>query len=223
MTIVKICGLRTVEHALVALNAGADYLGMIFAPSRRQVGEVQAAAITEALRAAPAGPTRRRPGLVGVFVNETPERMRSLYERLRLAAIQLSGEERVEVWEQLKGMPVFKAVRFNGSPSEDAWLASDPAVSDLRLLADSHVVGSYGGAGVVGDWKTAADLARRRPILLAGGLTPENVADAIRQVRPWGVDVSSGVETDGVKDSAKIRAFIAAVRAVDRELEAGAL
>lgn len=223
MTIIKICGLRTVEHALVALNAGADYLGMIFAPSRRQVGEVQAAAITEALRAAPIGPSGRRPGLVGVFVNEAPGRMLSLYERLRLAAIQLSGDEGVDMLDHLKDVPVFKAVRFSGTPSEDAWLTSVLAAPMLRLLADAHVSGSYGGAGVVGDWKTAASLAGSRPILLAGGLTPQNVAEAIREVRPWGVDVSSGIETDGVKDSAKIRAFIAAVRAVDRELEGRAL
>lgn len=223
MTIVKICGLRTVEHALVALNAGADYLGMIFAPSRRQVGDVQAAAITEALCAAPIGPSGRRPGLVGVFVNETPGRMLSLYERLGLATIQLSGEEDVDILDHLKGAEVFKTVRFNGTPNEDAWLTSDIATSKLWLHTDAHVSGSYGGSGVLGDWKTAANLARSRPILLAGGLTPQNVAQAIREVRPWGVDVSSGVETDGVKDSAKIRAFIAAVRAVDRELEGRAL
>jgi len=223
MTIVKICGLRTVEHALVALNAGADYLGMIFAPSRRQVGDVQAAAITEALRAAPIGPSGRRPGLVGVFVNETPGRMLSLHERLGLAAIQLSGEEDVDILDYLRDVHVLKAVRFNSTPNEDAWLTIDWPAPKLRLLADAHVSGSYGGAGVLGDWKTAANLASTRPILLAGGLTPQNVAQAIREVRPWGVDVSSGVETDGVKDSAKIRAFIAAVRAVDRELEGRAL
>ncbi|GAB4202696.1 MAG: phosphoribosylanthranilate isomerase [Roseiflexaceae bacterium] len=219
MTIIKICGLRTVEHALVALNAGADYLGLIFAPSRRQVGEVQAAAIVEALRATPG----RRPGLVGVFVNEDPDRMLGLQRRLGLAAVQLSGEEDLSVLDRLAGVTVFKAVRLNNSPAEHGWLASDPVAPYLRLLVDSHVPGSYGGAGVLGDWNAAAQIARTRPVLLAGGLTPDNVAEAIRQVRPWAVDVSSGIETDGVKDSAKIRAFIAAVRAADREFEAQGL
>jgi phosphoribosylanthranilate isomerase len=83
----------------------------------------------------------------------------------------------------------------------------------VRLLVDAHVPGSYGGAGVVADWDRAAGLARRRSVLLAGGLTPANVAEAIQRVRPWGVDVSSGVEINGVKDHQKIRAFVAAARA----------
>lgn len=81
-------------------------------------------------------------------------------------------------------------------------------------MVDAHVVGSYGGAGVMADWEQAAALAQSMPIILAGGLSPDNVQDAIHKVRPWGVDVSSGVETDGVKDSQKIRLFIAAVRSV---------
>ena len=107
--------------------------------------------------------------------------------------------------------------RIDGAPSEAGWLDAHHA-PEVRLLVDAHVPGSYGGAGVLADWGRAAELARRRSIMLAGGLTPENVDAAIRQVRPWGVDVSSGVETNGLKDVAKIRAFVAAARTGDQQL-----
>ncbi len=203
MAVVKICGVRTVEHALVAASCGAAYVGLIFAPSRRQVTVEQAATIAAALRRAPA-----RPRLVGVFVNEAPARMLAIAETCPLDAIQLSGDEDIALLEALRGCEVLKAIRL-GTPEAAAWRDA-PA----RLLVDAHVPGSYGGAGVVADWDAAAALAGERPIILAGGLTPENVAAAIRRVRPWGVDVSSGVETDGVKDSGKIRAFVAAAHTV---------
>ena len=212
MTIVKICGLRTIEHALVALEAGADLLGFIFAPARRQVSPAEVMAIGAAVRAAPGG---ERVGLVGVFANEAPERIAATAAQCGLDAIQLSGDEDQRLLRELPAGPaIIKAVRLAGAAGEQGWLdAQGP-----RLLVDAHVPGTYGGAGVVADWGRAAELARRRPIILAGGLTPSNVATAIGQVRPWGVDISSGVETDGVKDSAKIRAFVAAVRAEDERL-----
>jgi phosphoribosylanthranilate isomerase len=209
MTIVKICGLRSVEHALTAVEAGAELLGFIFAPSRRQVGPAEVAAIASAVG--------RRASLVGVFVDEAPDRMETIARMCGLDALQLSGDEDERV---LRGLPaervVIKTLRLKGAPAEQGWLRADPSPR-LRLLVDAHVAGRYGGAGVVADWDQAASLARRREIVLAGGLTPDNVAEAIDRVRPWGVDVSSGVETDGVKDVAKIRAFVAAVRAADRE------
>lgn len=210
MTAVKICGLRTAAHALAAADAGADMLGLIFAPSRRQVTVEQAAAIAAALK------TRggARPLLVGVFVNEATERAIEIAERCALDVIQLSGDEGTDEIARFGPRRLLKALRLSGAPVEQGWLASDPAIG---LLVDAHVPGSYGGAGVVADWERAAHLAAQRPIVLAGGLSPANVADAIRHVRPWGVDVSSGVETDGVKDDAKIRAFIAAARAADEQ------
>jgi phosphoribosylanthranilate isomerase len=213
MTSVKICGLRTIEHALVALEAGADLLGFIFAPARRQVTPAEAAAIATAVRVAPGG---ERVSLVGVFVNETSEHMTATAATCGLDAIQLSGEEDPRVLASLPhGVLVIKAVRLAGADAEQGWLGTTGA----QLHVDAHVPGIYGGAGVVADWARAAELARTRPIMLAGGLTPDNVGAAIGQVRPWGVDVSSGVETDGVKDAAKIRAFVAAVRAEDQRLE----
>jgi phosphoribosylanthranilate isomerase len=211
MTIVKICGLRTVEHARAAVEAGADLLGFIFAPARRQVPPAEAATISAAVRAMPAG---RRVGLVGVFVNQAAELMATIVRECDLDAIQLSGDENQEIMEALPpDCMAIKAVRLAGAAEEQGWLRANEAA---RLLVDAHVPGAYGGSGVVADWGHAAELARQRPIILAGGLTPDNVAEAIRQVRPWGVDVSSGVETDGLKDVAKIQAFVAAVRVVDQ-------
>jgi phosphoribosylanthranilate isomerase len=206
MTIVKICGLRRIEHALVAVEAGADLLGFIFAPSRRQVQPDEVAEIARAVRAA----ADRRVGLVGVFVNETPERMSAIASTCDLDAIQLSGDEERPILDRLPGRMVIKAIRLDDTPQEREWLSA--TAPGPHLLVDAHVSGSYGGAGVVADWERTALLSRQRPIILAGGLTPDNVAAAIDQVRPWGVDVSSGVETGGVKDSAKIRAFVAAAR-----------
>jgi phosphoribosylanthranilate isomerase len=214
MMLIKICGLRTIEHALAAADAGADMLGLNFATSRRQISPEQAAAIAAAVRA---GPHMQQVSIVGLFVNEAPERMLAIAHQCGLDAIQLSGDETCEVASCLPGIALLKAIRLAGAPTEDGWLQAPPA-PNVRLLVDAHAPGSYGGSGVLANWSRAAELAGQRPIMLAGGLTPENVAVAIRQVRPWGVDVSSGVETDGIKDVAKIRAFIAAARAGDHQL-----
>lgn len=213
MTTVKICGLRTEEHALAALEAGADFLGFIFAPSRRQVQPETVASIVAAVRAAPGGDRIR---CVGVFVNESAERMVEIARIAGLDTLQLSGDEPIAILDTLRqlapDLEVIKALRLTGSDDEVPWL--DAPVS-IRLLIDAHVPGSYGGAGVVGNWQQAAQLARQRQVLLAGGLHPGNVAQAIAEVQPWGIDVSSGVETEGTKDSAKIRSFIATVRAIE--------
>jgi phosphoribosylanthranilate isomerase len=168
-----------------------------------------AAAIIRAVRAARHG---AHVECVGLFVNEQPAHMMRMVEQCGLDAVQLSGDEPISVLDALPNdLPVLKAVRLQGAPEEQDWLmASHPHV---KLLVDAHVPGSYGGTGTMADWARAAMLARQRPIMLAGGLQPENVAAAVRQVRPWAVDVSSGVETNGVKDSDKIRAFIAAAHA----------
>ena len=214
MTLVKICGVQTIEHALAAADTGADMLGLVFAKSRRQISPEQAALIAEAVRA---NSHAQRVSIVGLFVNEATERMLAIVRQCSLDAIQLSGDEACELVSQLPGIALLKAIRIDDAPSEAGWLEAHHA-PDVRLLVDAHVPGSYGGAGVLADWGRAAELARRRSIMLAGGLTPENVDTAIRQVRPWGVDVSSGVETNGLKDVAKIRAFVAAARTGDQQL-----
>lgn len=207
---IKICGVRAPEHALTAVDAGADMLGLVFAPSRRQITVEDAASIAAAARRA-ALDRGRTIALIGVFVNETVERIRDIAQSCGLDGVQLSGDEPVAYADALESLLVIKAIRFDDSAQERAWLTRDWA--HVRLLVDAHVPGSYGGAGVVADWSRAAELARWRQLLLAGGLTPENVSGAVAHVRPWGVDVSSGVESDGVKDHTKIRAFIAAARA----------
>jgi len=206
---VKICGLRTPQDALVACEAGADMIGLMFAPSRRQVDIGTAREIVDALRASRAG---RDVAVVGVFVDEQPAAIAAIAAATGLDWIQMSGHEATEATADVP-LPVLKALRFDGDPSEEAWLAQPVGCDAAPLLVDAHVAGSYGGAGVLGDWQRAAELAARRPVLLAGGLTVDNVAAAIAAVRPWGVDVSSGVETDGIKDHAKIEAFVQAAKA----------
>ncbi|HEU5090070.1 MAG TPA: phosphoribosylanthranilate isomerase [Roseiflexaceae bacterium] len=208
---IKICGLRTAEHARAAADCGADMLGLMLAPSRRQVSVSEVAQMRDALERRFAGGAWR-PQLVGVFVNADQQAIRAAVTQGGLDAVQLSGDEGLEWASILAGLALLKAVRLNGGQHEAAWLADGPHHQYVRLLIDAHVPGSYGGTGVTGDWAKAAALASRHPIILAGGLTPENVGTAIATVQPWGVDVSSGVETDGSKDPGKIQAFIAAAR-----------
>ncbi len=206
---VKICGIRTPAAALAAADAGADLLGLVFAPSKRQIRIEVAREIVTALRSAPRG---QDVTVVGVFVDEMPERIAEIAACIGLDWVQLSGHEPPQTAAALD-LPSIKALRFDGDPSEQAWLERDETCEAAPILVDAHVPGSFGGAGVVADWQAAERLAAARPVLLAGGLTPENVATAIAAVRPWGVDVSSGVESDGVKDLAKIRAFVEAAKA----------
>ena len=189
-------------------------IGLMFASSRRQVSPDQAAAIRRALNDMP---TDQRPLLVGIFVNADAEDILTVADYCGLDIIQLSGDEPPDMTEGLGERNIIKAVRLKGERAEELWLQRplyDHHSPKIRLMVDAHVVGSYGGAGVMADWEQAAALAQSMPIILAGGQSPDNVQDAIHKVRPWGVDVSSGVETDGVKDSQKIRLFIAAVRSV---------
>ena len=216
MTLVKICGVRTPEAARVIAAAGADLMGLIFAPARRQVTVEAAREIVAAARE-----SERAPLVVGVFVNESPERMAEVAEAVGLDLVQLSGDEAPDVIAALP-VPSLKVLRLPaGTPAgvalREAARYLDAPVSPAALLLDTHVAGSYGGNGVVGDWELAAELARELPLLLAGGLQPEIVADAVSRVQPLGVDVSSGVETGGEKDHAKIRAFVTTVRRASPE------
>lgn len=214
---IKICGLSTSEHAIVAVESGADMLGLVFAPSRRQVSPKQAAALTEAVRN-----YQRQMGIekqasfVGVFVNEDAAHMASIADYCGLDSIQLSGDEDTSIVDRLPSQyDIIKAIRLTDAATEHQWLTANKPV---RLLVDAHVAGSYGGAGVIADWDKAAIVAQQHEILLAGGLSSTNVAEAVQAIRPWGVDVSSGVESNGIKDAAKIRSFVAAVRTMSESL-----
>jgi len=212
--LVKICGLRTVDLALVAATAGADLIGLVFAPSRRQVSIAEAQYIAAAVRALPPP----RPLIVGLFVNAPAADVAEITTVAGLEAIQLSGDEPPD-YPIPQGLPLLKAIRMTGTRDEEAWLAriatapsAHSGLPSMLALVDAHVAGAYGGTGTQADWSRAARIARQVPTVLAGGLTPENVAAAIAQVQPLGVDVSSGVERDGQKDPALITAFIAAAR-----------
>lgn len=197
---VKICGLQRPGDALVAIEAGADLLGLVFAPSRRQVNVEQARAVAEAV----AG----RAPLVGVFVNAAPEEMNRLGREVGLSYLQLSGHEPDERIAALD-FPTIQVIHMDETlPAGDLAQRIERTPAELVLL-DTAAQGAYGGTGRAFDWSRLP--AASRPILLAGGLHPGNVAAAAR-MGVWGVDVSSGVETDGVKDPEKIRAFLAAAR-----------
>jgi phosphoribosylanthranilate isomerase len=168
---------------------------------------------------------------VGLFVNEPPERINAIAEEAGLDLVQLSGDEQPADLARL-ARPILRAIRI--APGDSLVRVRERLTSATTMLGqrepgplgqpltpmiDAHVPGAYGGTGIQADWTAAATLARLWPIVLAGGLTPENVGTAIRAVEPFAVDVSSGVETNKAKDPAKIRAFIAAAREADRAKE----
>lgn len=216
MVRVKICGIREVEHALIAAAAGADFIGVIFAPSRRQIAPEQGREIVAAVRAAYPG---ARPSTVGVFADEAPEEVNRIAAYCGVDWVQLSGDESWEYCRRIEH-PLIKAIKLNAeAQAEEALRQIDKwyrLIKQSRImgLVERHIEGAYGGTGVALDWQVARDLAREFPFLLAGGLTPDNVGQAVDMVQPWGVDVSSGVETDGVKDPLKILDFTHHAKAV---------
>jgi phosphoribosylanthranilate isomerase len=202
---VKICGCRTYDDSLAAVQAGANLLGFNFYPkSPRYISPQTCRAIAAALRRQNAGTT-----FVGIFVNAPAEFILDTLAYCRLDLAQLHGDEPPELLLQL-GDRAFKALRPAGPNALDSALVSYPfPTTTPTWLVDACLPGMYGGAGQTADWSLAARLASNAPILLAGGLNPLNVADAIRQVHPWGVDVASGVESaPGIKDHEMMRLFI---------------
>jgi len=199
VTKVKICGITSVDDAKLAVDAGADAIGVIFwAGSRRVVEVATAQAIVRAL------PAFVWP--VGVFVDATPDQVRDVADAVGLSAVQLHGDELVSDWRHFP-RPVLKALPL-ARYAASSWKSARAAI-----LIDAIDAGTRGGSGRTVDWTAARDIAVTRPLVLAGGLTPDNVAAAISCVRPWGVDVASGVEqSPGVKDAGKVRAFVQAVR-----------
>jgi phosphoribosylanthranilate isomerase len=218
MTYVKICGITTVDDACTAAEAGADLLGFIFYPkSPRCVAPEMAALIAGVVRGAYG---ERSPRFVGVFVNEQAARVRALLDAIGLDLAQLHGDEPPATIRQL-APHAFKAIRprtqEQARAALDAYRGTIPDDARLpQLLVDAYHPQQRGGTGRAADPGLACWLARRARLLLAGGLTPDNVGRAVLEIRPWGVDVSTGVERrPGTKDSARIRAFIQAVRAVE--------
>jgi len=229
MSKVKICGITNFDDAWVATEAGANLLGFIFyEPSPRYVTPEVVKKIVAGIRQQISGkgdsPHSTLPLFVGVFVNSPPETVAHILNDCGLDAAQLHGNESPEVVARFKGR-AFKALRPKSVTEAEAlvkkyigdnevWpVAKSPAPSLPRLLVDAYHPTLYGGTGHVTDWTMAAAIARQHSMMLAGSLTPANVAEAIEAVRPWGVDVSSGVEAKkGKKDHVKVQEFIAAVQ-----------
>lgn len=236
MTRVKICGVMRVQDAMAAKRAGADFVGLMFAPdSRRKLTIERAQAIVAALddgeRRQPRPPllsvghdegveawfrhgadaldrilARRRPLTVGVFEDQTLEEINAIADACNLDMVQLSGDE---PWSEcvLANRQVIKAVEAPEGVVPEEIIADLETGTAIAFLLD----GSR-GKGVPGGRDVAKAVAARLPAWLAGGLTPENVAETVAYVQPWAVDVSTGVETDGVKDAQKIQAFVAAAK-----------
>ena len=194
---VKICGITRVEDALAATELGADAIGFIFWPgSPRFVDPYRARRIAAALP--------RLVRTVGVFVDQPADYIAGVANLVRLFAVQLHGDETPHAVAAV-GRPAIKSIKASTSCLEQ-W------PSNVTLLLDAHDPVKKGGTGTPVDWNAAAAIAARRPMLLAGGLTPDNIADAIARVRPFGVDVSSGVETSpGVKNHARMQALFKAI------------
>ncbi|KAJ2154984.1 anthranilate synthase / indole-3-glycerol phosphate synthase [Coemansia sp. RSA 1935] len=239
MTVVKICGVRTVEAAVTAAENGADVIGMIFAPSPRLIDistaqEIAKAVVPAHTKRDPAATTDElnkecnmsapeyfkacsdkllsygRPLLCGVFQNQDLDHILSVVRQVPLDLVQLHGTEPVQVARQIP-VPVIKVFHVGADFTVDTAGLFDTGYHSVILL-DTKVPAAgaqQGGHGVQFDWTVARSLSDRNvPFLMAGGLSPDNVDKAVKVARPWGVDVSSGVETDRAKDPAKIQAFI---------------
>ena len=220
MTVVKVCGVKELAPMLVAAEAGADMVGVNFVPGvRRRVEPAFAREMVAQFRAR----SLRTVLVVGLFADQPADEVVRIAEQVGADWVQLCGHEGPDVWRQV-GLPFLKSVHVpdlpDASARDEALLRLDERLQQVTDagglgLLDRASSKQPGGMGQTFDWSVARELARRgHRFLLAGGLTPDNVADAIEAVRPHGVDVSSGVETDGVKDAAKIRVFVSAARGV---------
>ena len=207
MVKIKICGITSAEDAALAVSAGADALGFVL--YRKSPRFVEPAVVRTIVAGLP-------PFIlpVGVFVNEEAAVVRDVVDECGLVLAQLHGDETAEYCDTL-GRPVLKALRLKDRASVLAMADFHGRAHVRGFLIDAFSAQAYGGTGHTADWVLAAEAARSAPVVLAGGLTPANVSEAIRKVGPYGVDVSSGVEAGpGKKDPAKVKAFIDAARLV---------
>ena len=218
MTKLKICGLRETDDVQAAVAAGADFLGFNFVPGvRRQLARDRARELILQYRhQSEAG----GPRVVGLFANQPLDDVNDTVGYCGLDMAQLCGDEPPQYWQQVE-VPVIKQVKVRDAGHRDGVVSEvlrsvEVVVSHgCVAMLDKHQEGSLGGTGHTFDWGIAAEVAGRYEFLLAGGLTPENVGEAVSVVVPWGVDVSSGIETDGAKDPAKIARFAEEVRRAD--------
>ena len=218
MTKIKICGITEIEMASAASQAGADFIGLIFAPSRRQVSPQKALRLVKAVHS-----LRIRPAIVGVFVNATTQDVNHIANYCQLDWVQLSGDE---TWRYCRNIerPVIKVIHVPTGKKVEPILNKINmgyrlySEREFICLLDSKTKEAYGGTGETYDWQLAKEVSARFPMMVAGGLTPANVGQLVKEVQPWGVDVSTGVETNGRKDASKIRAFVEAVRRAEGDV-----
>ena len=212
----KICGMRSLEHTLAAADAGASLLGFVFVPGvRRQVSVERAREVVSRARELRGA---NCPRIVGLFANQPLQEVNQIVKQCDLNFAQLCGNEPPDYWDNVDAW-VMRQVKVDDSLPRKT--AVSTALSEIEEIAnrlhltllDKRLKGALGGTGHTFDWSIASEIAQRHPVFLAGGLAPDNVKDAIDTVQPWGVDVSSGVETNGIKDTAKIAAFGNMVRA----------
>ena len=216
--VIKMCGNRSATDLINAADAGADLLGIIFADAWRRVSVDHAREMAATLR----GEASNVPPVVGVFVDQPVDEVNATADEVGLDMIQLHGTETPDYWEQME-RPLIIARRISSSLTPEQVEDEFEVVADFTQrtnslsLIEPHVEGEPGGAGVSLDFGLAERLARRYSFILAGGLGPGNVSEAIRAVRPWGVDVSSGVETERVKDPGKVGRFVYEARRASTE------
>ena len=209
---VKMCGISKVETIPAIVDAKPDYMGLVFAPSKRQVTVEQAKTLVEELYKQYAVRYNSETiKTVGVFVNETVENLLKIAEEVKLDVIQLHGDEDesfIQILKEQSNVEVWKAVQVRSAADAEKWIDSS---ADM-LLFDAYHKDERGGTGEVFDWSSLDEF--ERPFMLAGGIDSTNVARAIRTVRPYGIDISSGIETNGVKDDEKMKAFTNIVRTI---------
>jgi phosphoribosylanthranilate isomerase len=232
MTRIKVCGMTDPGHIEAAAKLKVDFLGMVFARSRRQISEEKALRLVET-----ADKVKPRPAMVGVFVNLGSQQLNRIADRCRLDWVQLSGDETWDYCRQIN-RPIIKSIKMpliqdavKGTTAElkkiDLY-SPDNALTiiyseiekgwslfqkgRLMFLLDTKIEGRYGGTGQVFNWRLIEKMPSDIPFLIAGGLSPENVGSLIQSIHPWGVDVSSGVEVNGEKDVLRMEAFSRAVK-----------
>ena len=218
---IKICGVRDGDTAFVAASSGADYFGVVLVEGvRRQLTPFRAQEVVRDFRIRARDHRVRRlrqkgPQVVGLFRNQDARWVNTTARQVDVDYVQLNGEED-EAYMRAMWKPVIRQVRIKSDMSQDELsdLVDHHLSMDRIVLLDRYDEDQPGGTGKTFDWSVAEGIADREGVLLAGGLKPGNVSSALQELNPWGVDVSTGVETDGVKDHSKIRAFIETVKSV---------
>ena len=218
MTRIKICGIKEEAHAIALAKAGIDFIGLVFATSPRQVTPYYAKKIIKLLRS-----KKNQTETVGVFVNTEVGKVNKIADSCGLDWVQLSGDEPWGYCRELS-RPVIKVIRVSRNYKPEKIIA-DLSYGEKILanqkhlyLIDSNAPEKFGGTGQPFNWKLARPIAEEFPVIIAGGLTSENVEEAMQIIKPWGVDVSTGVETKGAKDLDKILKFINTVKNTDEEI-----